>query len=188
MTDVIQWVAENFTDAGIVSTNGLISRDLHSSGDRERYFYLVGSMGMAGPIGLGIALAQQRHRTVVLDGDGSFYMNLSCLPLIGRFDVDLIHLVLDNQLHESTGGQRHRNEASPCDLALSAGYRSALRVSGAAALPDPGSLRPPVLVHIDIPDERGTKPGRVAVSPPDLTQRMSRYLATPHSAEGRRTA
>ncbi|MFI9191089.1 thiamine pyrophosphate-dependent enzyme [Streptomyces californicus] len=90
-------------------------------------FYLVGSMGMAAPVGLGVALARPGRHAVVLDGAGSFAMNPGALLMIAGHNPDLVHVVCDNGVHESTGGQRPVRIAGPAGMALAAGVRSARR-------------------------------------------------------------
>ncbi len=123
--DAITAVTEKYPSSLYVSTCGFITRDLYNLNDRPGNFYLVGSMGMAAPVGLGVALAQPGKHVVVLDGDGSFAMNLSVLPMIAEHGPDLVHVVLDNGAHESTGGQRPVRIGDPAALALAAGYPAA---------------------------------------------------------------
>ncbi|MEO2168530.1 MAG: thiamine pyrophosphate-dependent enzyme, partial [bacterium] len=65
-----------------VCANGFISRAACAADDKEASFYMIGSMGLAAPIGLGIALAQPERRVAVLDGDGNVLMNLGELAMI----------------------------------------------------------------------------------------------------------
>ena len=90
----------------VVSANGFISRDVYSSLEKNTNFYMIGSMGLASSIGLGIALKKPRKKIFVFDGDGNILMNLGSLATIGKINPsNLIHLVFDNSIHESTGGQ-----------------------------------------------------------------------------------
>ena len=67
---------------------------------------MIGSMGLASSIGLGIALKKPKKRIFVFDGDGNILMNLSSLVTIGSLQPkNLIHVIFDNNVHESTGGQ-----------------------------------------------------------------------------------
>ncbi|MEA2090653.1 MAG: sulfopyruvate decarboxylase subunit beta [Thermoproteota archaeon] len=89
----------------VVSNLGYPSRELHHVHDRPRNFYMLGSMGLASSIGLGLALAR-KEKTVVLDGDGSILMNLGSLVTIANQKPgNLILVVLDNQCYGTTGGQ-----------------------------------------------------------------------------------
>ena len=90
----------------IVSANGFISRDLFEIQEKESNFYMIGSMGLASSIGLGIALKNPKKIVFVFDGDGNILMNLGSLVTIGSLrPKNLIHIVFDNNSHESTGGQ-----------------------------------------------------------------------------------
>ncbi|KUO42674.1 MAG: hypothetical protein APU95_03075 [Hadesarchaea archaeon YNP_N21] len=87
-----------------ISTNGHISRVSFSVGDHSD-FYMLGSMGHALPIGLGVALETDR-KVVVLDGDGSCLMHAGAMASVGADKPkNLVHIVLDNEVHGSTGGQ-----------------------------------------------------------------------------------
>ena len=93
------------TDA-LIATTGFTGRALYALEDRSSQLYLVGSMGCAGTLGLGVAVAQPQRRVIVLDGDGAALMRLSALPTIGyERPQNLVHILLDNEIHESTGGQ-----------------------------------------------------------------------------------
>lgn len=91
--------------AGIVSSTGKMSRELLLINDSPRNLYVVGSMGLASTVGLGISLTTER-KIVVLDGDGAALMQMGAFAMIGSYAGDnLIHIVLDNGVHDSTGGQ-----------------------------------------------------------------------------------
>jgi len=90
----------------IISANGFISRDLFTELDKPTNFYMIGSMGLASSIGLGIALKNPGKKIFVFDGDGNILMNMGSLATIGALRPrNLIHIVFDNHSHESTGGQ-----------------------------------------------------------------------------------
>jgi phosphonopyruvate decarboxylase len=90
----------------IIGTTGYIGRTLFALDDRPNQLYLVGSMGCASSLGLGLATVQPQRRVIVIDGDGAALMHLGALATIGyERPSNLIHLVLDNEMHESTGGQ-----------------------------------------------------------------------------------
>ena len=93
-------------DDRIISANGFISRDLFSISDTRPAFYMIGSMGLASSIGLGIALKDPGRKVFVFDGDGNILMNLGSLTTVGSLKPkNLIHVVFDNSIHESTGSQ-----------------------------------------------------------------------------------
>jgi sulfopyruvate decarboxylase subunit beta len=84
---------------------GFPSRELYDLADSDSTFYMLGSMGLASSIGLGLALAQDRS-VLAIDGDGSLLMNLGSLATIARYAPSHFCLVvLDNGVHGSTGNQ-----------------------------------------------------------------------------------
>ena len=83
-----------------------MSRDLFEVNDKESNFYMIGSMGLASSIALGIAIKKPNKKIFVFDGDGNILMNLGSLDTIGSLKPkNLVHVVFDNKMHESTGGQ-----------------------------------------------------------------------------------
>lgn len=166
-------VRDRFPDSLYVSTCGFITRDLYNLDDRPENFYLVGSMGMAAPVGLGVALARPDRHVVVLDGDGSFAMNLSVLPMIAEQRPRLLHVVLDNGAHESTGGQRPVAAADPAGLAVAAGYAAARTVDTIEGVREaPVAEYGPTLIHVHCA-QRGTAAGkRVELTPQQLVERF----------------
>ncbi len=124
--EAIEIVARSLTDKDVsVSANGFISRDLHEAHDRSTNFYMIGSMGLASSIGLGVALKKPRRRVYVFDGDGNILMNLGSLVTIGSLrPKNLVHVVFDNNSHESTGGQPTNFACVKIDLlAKAANYK-----------------------------------------------------------------
>ena len=104
--EAVKIIAKNIGSNPIVSANGFVSRDLFEVNDKKSNFYMIGSMGLASSIGLGIALKNPNKRIFVFDGDGNILMNLGSLVTIGSLKPkNLIHVVFDNNSHESTGNQ-----------------------------------------------------------------------------------
>ncbi|PON13188.1 hypothetical protein C2W62_35680 [Candidatus Entotheonella serta] len=66
----------------VLSTTGMISREVFTTEDRPGNFYMLGSMGLLSSLGLGLAVLAPQRRVWVLDGDGSALMSLGTLPLI----------------------------------------------------------------------------------------------------------
>ena len=94
--------------AAIIATTGFCGRELYMIDDRPQHLYQVGSMGCASAMGLGVALNVARP-VIVLDGDGAALMKMGSLATIGaQAPKNLVHIVLDNSVHESTGGQATR--------------------------------------------------------------------------------
>lgn len=97
---------------GIGNTNF----DLWASGQRPENFYMLGSMGLAIPLGLGVALAQPERRTFVLEGDGSLLMQLGTLGTVASAAPrNLAIVVFDNAMYQITGKQKSLT-ASGVDL------------------------------------------------------------------------
>ena len=104
--EAIKIVAEKISDNPIIAANGYLSRDLYEVYDKPANFYMIGSMGLASSIGLGLALKNRKKTFYIFDGDGNLLMNLGSLVTIGvHKPKNLIHIVFDNSSHESTGGQ-----------------------------------------------------------------------------------
>ncbi|MCL7415857.1 MAG: sulfopyruvate decarboxylase subunit beta [ANME-2 cluster archaeon] len=92
-------------DEIVVSNIGIPSKELYHIGDRSLNFYMLGSMGVASAIGLGLAMVQHRH-VIVIDGDGSLLMNPNVLTQIAvQSPPNLIVVAVNNGAYGSTGNQ-----------------------------------------------------------------------------------
>jgi phosphonopyruvate decarboxylase len=122
----------------VVHANGYICRESFSVGDRPQNFYMIGSMGLASAIGLGLALAHPDTPSVVFDGDGNLLMNLGVLPLVAALAPEnLVHVCFDNEVYGSTGNQRSISGEVRLDrVARAAGYRTATALTEADAVAD----------------------------------------------------
>lgn len=133
--DLARTLLAEARDAYVISTTGYLSRALFHAGDRERNFYMQGSMGHAASMALGVALARPEERVVVLDGDGAVLMHLGALATIGgAAPRNLVHVVFDNGVYESTGAQPTGAVADFAATARACGYRHTARVDAQAAL------------------------------------------------------
>jgi len=114
----------------IISSTGLISRELYENHDSAQIFYMVGSMGLASSIGLGLAMCKPDRRVVTIDGDGSLLMNLCSLPTIGHFAPNnLTHIVLDNGAYASCNEEPSISKNTRLDeMAKIAGYSNVYKV------------------------------------------------------------
>ena len=93
-------------EVALVAGIGNAGFDLYSAGHRPSNFYMLGSMGLAVPIGLGLALAQPERPVVVMEGEGSILMNLGALATVGReAPANLTIVIWDNAQWQLTGGQ-----------------------------------------------------------------------------------
>jgi phosphonopyruvate decarboxylase len=123
-------------DDPVTHANGYICRESFSLADRPQSFYMIGSMGLAPAIALGVALAQPARRVVVFDGDGNLLMNLGILAMIAaQRPSNLVHLVFDNEVYGSTGNQASLSRDVRLDrLAAAAGFATTAAVSDPWAL------------------------------------------------------
>ena len=102
----VQLIGKEIGNQPIISANGFMSRDLYETNEKDSNFYMIGSMGLASSIGLGVALKVPKKKIHIFDGDGNILMNLGSLVTIGSMKPkNLVHFVFDNESHESTGGQ-----------------------------------------------------------------------------------
>ncbi|MFX1500601.1 MAG: thiamine pyrophosphate-dependent enzyme, partial [Promethearchaeota archaeon] len=119
----------------VVSTTGYISRRIfeyreQNVKDHHKSFYNIGSMGCASSIGLSIALQKPKNRVIVFDGDGAAIMQMGAFSTIGKYSPsNLIHIIIDNEAHESTGGQP-TNSASVnfIDIARASNYKWSTKI------------------------------------------------------------
>jgi phosphonopyruvate decarboxylase len=105
--DVLKTLYENKKEnTALLATTGVTGRELYEIKNDPNHFYQVGSMGCITSLGLGLALAQPKKEVLVIDGDGATLMRLGNFAALGHEKPkNLLHILLDNELHESTGGQ-----------------------------------------------------------------------------------
>ena len=90
----------------LIATTGYTGRELFSIENRDNHIYMVGSMGCASSFGLGLALARPDLKIIIIDGDGAGLMRMGNFSTIGTYaSNNLIHILLDNEVHDSTGAQ-----------------------------------------------------------------------------------
>lgn len=104
----IQNLAQN--RAVVLATTGKTGRELYELGDLPNQLYMVGSMGCVGTFGVGIAQKSSR-KVIAIDGDGAALMRLGAFAMNAQIAREanmgnFCHIVLDNQSHDSTGGQQ----------------------------------------------------------------------------------
>jgi len=181
--EAIAIVADLIREMGlIISTTGKISRELFYHADKTNQFYVVGSMGCASSIALGLALYQPDKKVIVLDGDGAALIRLEAMASIGHYrPPNLLHVILDNESHESTGGQATFSPTVQfTDIAVACGYQSSVKIFSAEKLADTIRRclveRGPHLVHVKV--KRGSDPnlGRPTVSPVQVKERFMKSI------------
>ena len=117
-------VARLVHEEAVIGGIGHSNFDLFTAGHRPQNFYMLGSMGLAIPIALGVALAQPHRKVFALEGDGSLLMQLGCLATVASLRPKNL-AIMDNGTYQITGGQ-----ATPA--AGGADYVAIARASGLA--------------------------------------------------------
>ena len=123
-------------NAAVICTTGMPSRELfefraRNEAGHHRDFLTVGGMGHASQIALGLAMAQPARPIYCFDGDGAALMHMGAMAIMGQSKVkNLVHLVFNNGVHGSVGGQPTVgfNIDMP-QIATACGYATAQRVT-----------------------------------------------------------
>jgi len=163
--DAIKKVTNYITDELLIANIGFPARELYDIKDRSENFYMLGSMGLASSIGLGLSLSQDK-KVIVLDGDGSILMNLGSLFTIhNQNPQNFILIVLDNSAYGSTGNQEtYTKNTDLIEIAKSIGFKKVYDfedISFEEILNE--KTESPVCIHFKI------KPGNSDVGIIDLT-------------------
>ena len=129
--EALQRIVEITTNSNcvVIATTGYTGRELFALADRPNHLYMVGSMGCASSLALGLALARPDIHVIVIDGDGAALMRLGNFTTIGSYaPQNLTHILLDNGVHDSTGGQATTSPGlSFAHIASECGYRCCLK-------------------------------------------------------------
>lgn len=167
----------------VIATTGYAGRELYALSDRPNQLYMVGAMGCASSFGLGLALARPDLKVVVVDGDGAALMRMGNFATIGTYGgSNLHHIVLDNEVHESTGAQATvSGRVAFADIAAACGYGVALDgdtadvLHGLFADDDAAGAR---FAHLKIrPGTRADLP-RPSIKPPEVVRRLMGHIGT----------
>lgn len=158
--------------SALIATTGKIGRELFSIGHRPGQLYVVGSMGCASAIAFGVheSARGQKHVTVI-DGDGAALMKMGNLATIGHYAPrSYLHIVLDNEAHESTGAQP--TVSSTVDfahIASACGYQRIWRTDDIeefqGILRVARDLEGPSLIHAKVGISTEQKLGRPTLTP-----------------------
>jgi phosphonopyruvate decarboxylase len=167
----------------LLASTGFCGRELYAVDDRPNHLYMVGSMGCIVPFALGLALARPDRQVIALDGDGAALMRMGAFATVGAYGPpNLLHLLLDNGMHESTGGQATVSpQVSFADVAAACGYASSIETDdleqiavwlAAPALEGPrfARLLTRAGVTADLP--------RPSITPEQVKARLMRHLGS----------
>ena len=130
--DLLKQIEKILNNNLVICNIGIPSQELYEINDRPNYFYMLGSMGLASSIGLGLALSQKKN-VVSIDGDGSILMNMNTLATIGnRAPNNFTLLIIDNESYGSTGDQKTftSEKTSLKEVAIGSGCRKVIECEG----------------------------------------------------------
>ena len=167
----------------VLATTGFCGRELYAIADRPNQLYMVGSMGCVVPLALGLALVRPDLRVVALDGDGAALMRMGAFATVGAYGPpNLQHLLLDNGVHDSTGGQATvSSHVSFAQIAAACGYASSLETDDLSRIgswldepPLGGSRFARLLTRAGTPDGLP----RPSVTPVDVKTRLMQHFGS----------
>jgi phosphonopyruvate decarboxylase len=175
-------VAAQPPHSAVLATTGKTGRELFTLGDRDNQVYQVGSMGCVPSLGLGLALAKLTCPVMVIDGDGAALMRLGSWASVGYYKPKrFMHIVLDNGVHDSTGGQD--TVAASVDFvacARATGYPVSRTVASLDELANQiqqWSAEPQLtLLHVPIAPGSPATLGRPTCTPAAVAARFKQYL------------
>lgn len=178
--EAIEIAAKKIGNQPIIAANGFISRDLYEKSDKDSNFYMIGSMGLASSIGLGIAMRNPKKRIFIFDGDGNILMNIGSLTTIGSIKPrNLVHLIFDNSSHESTGGQPTISSTISLQKIAKATNYSVFNVSTKKNLLTTlerikGKIGP-IFIHVQVKKSK-YKSKRIILTPKQIKDRFMNFL------------
>lgn len=162
----------------VIHANGMICRESFITRDRPQNFYMLGSMGLASSIGLGIAINRPNRKVIIFDGDGNLLMNMGTMALVGTLLPDnFYHFVFDNEVYGSTGNQPTLTSTIRLDrIAEACGYIKTLMVENVKELSVNAEeclkSKGPVFVLVKINRECENGIARVSHSPESIKERF----------------
>ena len=167
----------------VLATTGKTGRELFEVADNPNNFYMVGSMGCIGSLGLGLALSRPDRKIIAIDGDGALIMRMGSMATNAHYrPPNLLHILLDNQSHDSTGGQA---TVSPnikfADQASAVSYPIAKQLSTLEELDRSiqqwTSDNQLTFLHLPIAKGSTKNLGRPTVKPHEVKSRLMAFLA-----------
>lgn len=165
-----------------IATTGKTGRELYEIEDAANNLYMVGSMGCISSFGLGLALSQPGKDIVVIDGDGSLLMRMGSLATNGYYHPpNMVHILLDNNAHESTGGQSTvSHNVDFIDIAASCGYAKSIYVHSLeelkASLQECKVNRGLTFLYLKISKYSKHQLARPHMKPHEVKERLQRFI------------
>jgi len=109
--EAIKEIMDSIEDELVITSAGMIGREVYAVKDRPENFYVMGSMGASLGIGIGLALNTNK-KVLVIAGDGEVLMSLGTLVLMNKLELPNLSLViLDNNCYQTTGRQKTCSDA-----------------------------------------------------------------------------
>jgi phosphonopyruvate decarboxylase len=180
--DMLRALKEGGGEAVYLATTGFTGRELYELGDDPNNLYMAGSLGCVSSLGLGLSLARPDKKIIVIDGDGSILMRTGSLAVNSFYKpAALLHVLLDNRCHETTGGQFTVSSGVDYPLLAKAfGYPRSIQVSGPEELREECAAwaRSGGLLFIHAPIRIGSPENlaRPVVKPPQVAARLRTFL------------
>jgi len=169
-------------DTIVLAATGFTGRELYELEDAPNNFYMVGSMGCLSSVGLGLSLAKREIKVVAIDGDGALLMRLGALATnASAAPNNMLHILLDNNAHESTGGQQTvSHNVDFIDVTAACGYSQVVYIHNLRELQAEIMLwqAKPALTFLYLKIAKGTKEnlGRPKITPSEVKKRLMRFL------------
>lgn len=173
--------------AVVICTTGMASRELFESradadDGHHRDFLTVGGMGHANQIALGLALARPDRSIYCFDGDGAALMHMGSMAIIGQSGcTNLFHIMLNNGVHGSVGGQPTVGLSINIPaLALACGYVSSESVESQEALinsiSNARTKNGPTFIEVRVRPENRTSIGRPTTKPAENKAALMEFM------------
>ena len=166
-------------DTVLIASTGFTGRELYALSDRPNQLYMVGSMGCASSLGLGLAMRRPDLRVFVIDGDGAALMRMGNMATIGTYGPsNFYHLLLDNEAHDSTGAQATvSGNVDFAAVALACGYGHVMRAESVDAIADlvATTAHGPHFLHLRIKTGTLENLPRPTVTPSAVLQRLRQH-------------
>ncbi|QJB57414.1 phosphonopyruvate decarboxylase [Pseudodesulfovibrio sp. zrk46] len=174
-------------DSIVVSTTGMASREVFELREKKgeahhKDFLTVGGMGHCSQIAMGIAMQKPDRQVICIDGDGAAIMHMGSMASIGAARLsNLTHIVMNNGVHDSVGGQPNASRnVTLTGIATACGYSSVGPVDTPQALKsaiqDAGSAQCSCFLEVFV--RRGHRPelGRPTQTPIENKKAFMEYV------------
>lgn len=182
-TEALKCLSDNATkDTILLATTGKTGRELFEVEDKSNNLYMVGSMGCISSMALGLALAKPDKQVIAIDGDGASLMRMGNFATNGYYQPNnLLHVLLDNNVHDSTGGQ--------ATISHNIDYASAAHAMGYPVSASVGSIEEfnaeinkwknnpkATFIHLKISKGSPKDLGRPTIKPFEVKERLMNFI------------